>query len=147
MSRDRHAGARTGLRVVLDTNVYLSAFYFPTGIPARIFEAGIFRLYRRIVSPALIEEYARISREKFKAAEGKIEKDKKNILHGAEAVRPGFIPYAVPGDEDDNHIIACALAGKADLIVSGDKDLLRLKEYEGIAIIRPMDFLRTLGVK
>lgn len=145
MRHGRHGSAKTGLRVVLDTNVYLSAFRYPNGIPAQIFEAGIFHLYERIISPAIIEEYARISREKFKTADEKIERDKKSIIHGARLVKPDFVPQAVPDDEDDNHIVACALAGKASLIVSGDKDLLRLKEYEGITIVRPMDFLRALG--
>jgi len=42
-------------------------------------------------------------------------------------------------------VVACAIAGKADVVVSGDKDLLRLGEYEGIAIVRPVDFLRMIG--
>ena len=47
--------------------------------------------------------------------------------------------------EDDNRILECAVAGKADLIVSGDRDLQRLKVYNNIPIIRPIDALRTLG--
>jgi predicted nucleic acid-binding protein len=47
----------------------------------------------------------------------------------------------------DNHIIACALAGNANLIVSQDLDLLRLKTYDGIGIISPIDFLNTLGLR
>jgi len=145
MERGRRASAQTGLRAVLDTNVYLSAFYYPNGVPARIFEAGILQAYQRIVSPDIIEEYARISREKFGVEEEKIEQDKKMIVHGAVTIRVSVIPFAVPDDEDDNRIVACAMEGKAGVIVSGDKDLLRLREYEGIVIVRPVDFLRMLG--
>lgn len=145
MKKDARVGLKTGLRAVLDTNVYLSAFYYPNGIPAKIFEAGILKMYQRVVSPAIIEEYARISRKKFGAVEEEIEQDKKMMAHGAAMVKPSFLPRAVPDDEDDNRIIACAIAGKADVVVSGDKDLLRLGEYEGIAIVRPVDFLRILG--
>lgn len=145
MKKDTRVGVKTGLRAVLDTNVYLSAFYHPNGIPAKIFEAGILKIYERIVSPAIIEEYARISRKKFGAVEEEIEQDKKMITHGAVVVKPDFIPSAVSHDENDNNIIACAITGKADVVVSGDRDLLRLKEFEEIAIVRPVDFLRIIG--
>lgn len=46
-------------------------------------------------------------------------------------------PRAVPGDTDDDHVIACAQAVQADLIVSGDADLLEIKEYESIRIVTP----------
>ena len=59
-------------------------------------------------------------------------------------VQPKEIPDAVPDDPDDNHIVACALEGRADLIVSGDRHLLTLGSYAGIPIVRPMDFLRMV---
>jgi predicted nucleic acid-binding protein len=60
-------------------------------------------------------------------------------------VRPSFVPEAVPGDADDNEIVACAVLGSADVIVSGDRHLLTLRQYQGIPIVRPMDFLRMVG--
>jgi predicted nucleic acid-binding protein len=56
------------------------------------------------------------------------------------------VPQVITDDVSDNHILACALAGRADFIISGDRHLLNLKEYEGIVIERPVDFLRTLGL-
>lgn len=82
MRHGRHGSVKTGLRVVLDTNVYLSAFRYPNGIPAQIFEAGIFHLYERIISPAIIEEYARISREKFKQRMRKLSVIKRLLFTG-----------------------------------------------------------------
>jgi predicted nucleic acid-binding protein len=49
-------------------------------------------------------------------------------------------------DPPDNRILECAIAGQADLIVSGDRHLLKLKSYQGIPIVRPVDFRRTLGL-
>jgi len=49
------------------------------------------------------------------------------------------------GDEPDNRVLECAVAGRADLIVSGDRHPLRLWEHAGIRIVRTVDFLRTLG--
>ena len=61
-----------------------------------------------------------------------------------KVVVPESVPDVIKEDPDDNHILACALAGKANLIVSRDLDLLRLKQYEGIGIMSPIDFLHTL---
>lgn len=52
----------------------------------------------------------------------------------------------VAADPDDDRIVECAVAGNADLIVSSDHHLTKLKEFRGIGIVRPMDFRRTLGV-
>jgi hypothetical protein len=51
----------------------------------------------------------------------------------------------IADDEADNRILECAVVGKAHLIVSGDHHLRRLKSFQGIGIVRPVDLLRTLG--
>jgi len=53
--------------------------------------------------------------------------------------------FTITNDPDDNRILECAVEGQAHLIVSGDRDLRRLKVYQGIPIVTPTDFLRTLG--
>jgi hypothetical protein len=59
---------------------------------------------------------------------------------------PKIVPNVIEDNLADNHILACAISGKANLIVSGDRrHLLPLKDYEGIHIVRPVDFLRMLG--
>lgn len=133
------------LRVVLDTNVVVSALHFPDGVLSALWRALLDRRYRLILSPALVDEIAPILRERFQWREAKLQNTLRMLVKKADIVRPTTLPDAVPDDPDDNHILACALAGKADLIVSGDRHLLSLKEYEGIPIVRPMDFLRTLG--
>ncbi len=139
---------KTSLRVVLDTNVYISEAYLgqkkKTG---NLWLLAIERRYALVVSPFIIHEFMEKLREKFGASEDERESIKKKLAKVAEIVRPEAetVSSAIPDDPDDNHILACALAGKADLIVSGDRHLLTLKEYEGIPIVRPMDFLRTLG--
>lgn len=133
-------------RVVLDTNVYYSALHGREGVLARLFELGIQkRKYTIVVSPFIIAELASLLRENFLWEEEKIVRVVKRIVHGSDLVNPRTVPDAIREDPTDNNIVACALEGKADFIVSGDKHLLRLKEYEGIAILRPIEFLRTLG--
>jgi uncharacterized protein len=60
---------------------------------------------------------------------------------------PRTIPDVINEDPPDNHILACALAGNANFVVSHDLDLLRLKTFETIGIMSPIDFLNTLGKK
>jgi predicted nucleic acid-binding protein len=70
----------------------------------------------------------------------------KVLVRLAEIVVPRQAATVFTGaQEADNRILECAVAGNADLIVSGDRDLRRLEVYQNIAIVRPVDALRTLG--
>jgi len=104
------------------------------------------RTYQLIVSPFIINEVAEILR-RFNWNEHDIRVRLKTITRSSEIVVPQTIPDIITEDPPDNHILACAVAGKANLIVSHDLDLLRLKTYEGIGIISPIDFLNTLGLR
>jgi uncharacterized protein len=66
-------------------------------------------------------------------------------LNVAILVQPTAVPRVIPNDPDDDHVLACALAARAELIVSGDhKHLLPLGSYEGIAIVTPAEALRRI---
>ena len=58
-------------------------------------------------------------------------------------VHPTVRLDVVPDDPDDNHIVETAVAAGADAIITGDKDLLRLENYQGIRMVRVSDFLHT----
>ena len=133
------------LRVVLDTNVYASAFNFPHGKVAFIWEHALKGTYTLLISPAIVAELANVLREKFKWPENDIKARAKRFARMAEIITPKIVPNVIKDDPTDNHILACAREGQADLIVSGDKHLRRIKVYEGISIIRPTDFLHTLA--
>ena len=133
------------LRVVLDTNVLISAILFPDGKLAGIWLSLLAGRYVPILSPAIVTEMARKLRGKFQVDERTLQETVRVLTKKAELVQPKEIPDAVPNDPDDNHIVACAIEGRADLIVSGDRHLLTLGSYAAIPIIRPVDFLRTVG--
>jgi uncharacterized protein len=92
----------------------------------------------------LLDELGATLREEFSWSNADIIHHLRLIMRVGKIVAPKTIPNVIKEDPDDNHILACALAGKATLIVSRDLDLLRLKEYEGIALVSPIDFLHTL---
>jgi uncharacterized protein len=145
--RNEHDGGRgrkTGLSVVLDTNVYVSIFTHPERPIFQVWTHAVRNLYDLIVSPVIVAEFARVSRRDFHWDEKKVHFYVRLINKTGKVVAPKSIPDVIKEDPDDNHILACALAGKANLIVSRDLDLLRLKQYEGIGIMSPIDFLHTL---
>ena len=70
----------------------------------------------------------------------------KTLAKAAEIIIPRLILDVIREDPPDNRILECTMEGRANLIVSGDRHLRRLKIYQGIPIVRPIDFLRTLGI-
>ena len=138
-------GSKAGIRATLDTNVYLSAFLFQNGATADVWRFAEAGRYTVIISPFIVREFMEKLREKFQISDAEQETIKRKVARVAEIVQPKTVRAVIADDPDDDHILACAVEGGADIIVSGNKHLLRLKEYEGIPIVRPMDFLRTLG--
>lgn len=133
------------LRIVLDTNVYFSAFNSTRGVACELWRRAVARQYILLVSPAIIRELAEVLRRDVAWPEPDIVAQLKLLVGVAKLVDPRFTLRVIAADPDDDRILECAVAGGADLIVSGDRHLMRLKSFEGIELIRPADFLRTLG--
>jgi len=130
------------LRAVLDTNVYVSAYGFG-GRPATLVRAAITSECAIVTSPAILAELARVLTDKL---EFDAEHTKSVVLQLARiayVVRPQF-RLQVIADEPDNRVLECAVAAGADTIVSGDRHLLSLGEYEGIRILSVAKALRAL---
>lgn len=138
------------MRLVLDTNVVFSALLW-RGTPYRLLEAIRLKSGIQLYSSAvLLEELemvlARPSASKRLAA---IDKNARAVLAdyaaAIELVSPTRIPRVVLNDPDDDHVIAAALSARADLIVSGDADLLTLNSYEGIAIVNAAEAIARIS--
>jgi len=142
MKRGRSGEAT--LRVVLDTNVYVSAFNYPDGSPFRVWLKGVQGDYNLLLSPFIVHEVADILRVRFAWSEPLVRRQVKLLAKTGELIAATSIPSVIKEDPSDNHILACAVAGKANFIVSEDRHLRRLKRHGSIAIVRPIDFLRSL---
>ena len=134
------------LKVVVDTNVYISLFLYPERPIFQVLQRAGKGQYQLLTSPAIIQELGRVMREDFEVADKERIRLLKQITAVAEIITPTTALTVITDDPPDNRILECALDGKAALIISGDYHLRRLKAYQGIPIIRPTDFLHTLGV-
>ena len=124
------------LRIVFDSNVYISALLFK-GIPGKILDMALKNKIILITSTEIIAETVRILREKFKWPEHNIDKFVRRLSDISENIRPGIKFNVIKEKESDNRILECAVSGDASLIVSGDRHLLKLKKYKNIPIVRP----------
>jgi putative PIN family toxin of toxin-antitoxin system len=132
------------LRAVLDTNVYFSAFTHK-GPPFRIWQEAVNRSFILLVSPAILREIAGVLREDLQWQATDIVAHLKLVARIAQIISPKVSLQVIAEDPADDRILECALAGGADLIVSGDRHLRKLRSFRGIGIVQPSDFLRTLG--
>lgn len=138
------------MRVVLDTNVVISRYLTPGGTTAEIYgkwRAGAFDL---LTSEDILAEIGRVfaydrlmSIHHLTASE--IAQAVDEIRQHAIVVRDPVPVQIVDDDPDDDKILACALTGGADIIVSRDVHLLALRRHQGIEILTPRSFLTVVN--
>lgn len=138
------------MRIVLDTNVIVSRFLSPAGTPAKVLDLwkkkGYFDV---VVSEEILQEYARALTYSHIQARHQIpSREIETYIHTFSDIAILVVPTEritiVKDDPDDNTFIACALAGNAEYIISGDRDLLRVRAYNGVRILTPAAFLTLI---
>lgn len=128
------------IRVVPDTNIIISAIFW-SGKPYQVMVSGLKGEYQLVTSPEIIAEVTDKLRNKFNFPEDKIEEQVNILMTLFHVVIPSS-KLDVIRDKKDNKIIECAVDGKVDFIVTGDPDLLSLKEFRGIKIVNANEFLK-----
>ncbi len=140
------------MRLVLDTNVVTSALLW-RGVPYQLLQAvrqhGNLQLYS---SAALLEELADVlKRPSLVKQLATIDKQAADVVQDYVSALEiiSAAPLAQPAcrDPDDDHVLALALAAQADLVVSGDQDLLVLGQFEGISIVTAREALQRLDAR
>lgn len=138
-------------RVVLDTGVLVSATLVPLGPPGQLLHAWRELRYELVISEVILQEFARVLRyprirRKYVIPEAVIDE-----LQALLATEGRLVPVSADvsdsniRDPSDSHVLACAVAGEADFIVSSDQDLLGLGEYRRIPILAVRAALETLA--
>ncbi|MBI4331054.1 MAG: putative toxin-antitoxin system toxin component, PIN family [Chloroflexi bacterium] len=126
---------------MVDTNVLISGIFF-SGPPSLILKAWRDGHLQFVLSPEILDEYYRVARsleEEFPATGA--ETIVTLIAANSEMVQSPRLPCPVCDDPDDDKFLACALVSKRDMIVSGDKHLLKVSDYGGITVVRPGVFV------
>ena len=131
-------------KIVLDTNVLVSAFGWK-GNPRNIFRRAVLGELELFVSYDQLAELKRtIEYPRLRFTNEQKQIFLRLILEVANMVKPTRTLDIIKDDPDDNIILECAVTGKADFIVTGDKHLLNLREFAGIRIVTPREFIELL---
>jgi putative PIN family toxin of toxin-antitoxin system len=131
------------VKLVFDTNIYISAFVIPHSKAEKALLKVIEGKDKLLISKDIINETLKVLSTKFY-------RDKEALSHLAiylseiaQIVEPVGAKLTVLKDEPDNRILECAISGKADAIITGDKEMLKLKEFKGIGILSLREFLES----
>ena len=132
-------------KAVFDTNVYVSAAAFGGKLEILFrLSWGSHRQFRLYTSNDILKETVRVlASDKFRFTREEISDTIATIVDAADVIEPKT-KITVLSDDPDNRILECAVKAKANFIVSGDAHLLNLKEYKGIRILKPAQFLALL---
>jgi uncharacterized protein len=131
------------MRIVLDTNVFISSFFGRN--PRSIIDLWKEGRLTFCLSPEIIDEYIEVLRRLGLNKSPELEELLKLFATGFHIVFTTRTPEVhVVGDPDDDKFIACAVALKAGYVVSGDKALVDVRQYQGIKIVTPREFLEII---
>ena len=129
------------MRIVLDTNVFISGVFF-SGPPYEILKAWIDKRIQIFISSEILQEYQRVGEElSNRYTEIEITPILKSFSQNAISISAPRLAHPVCVDPDDDKFLECAVAGKAELIISGDRHLLYINDFQGIKIVKPRIFV------
>ena len=137
------------LRAVLDANVFVSAALRPSSVPGRILEHFLVqRSFEMVVTPEIVAEVQRAlgyPRVRARIAPGlDAEEWLLDVVALADLVADSGAAAGASRDRDDDRYLSAALEGGAEVVVSGDDDLLAVGEHEGVLVVTPRTFLGLL---
>ena len=134
------------MRVLIDSSVLVAAHISRAGVCAELLE-DVLMDHELVMSQFIIDELARKLRDNFKFTEDEIAEVRRHLLANCEMVSPVEVPSTACRDPNDLPVLGTAVAGRADVLITVDKDLLDLRAYSGISIIRPGQFWRRVDAE
>lgn len=130
------------MKIVCDTNIFISAYIFPGGLPEELINLARAGELTLCISPDIVTEFKKVLLRKFKHTEKETDDRAERLTQIAEMVYPKERLDRIRRKESDNRILECAVAAEADFLVTGDKkDILPLKQIERTKIVTAAQFL------
>ena len=127
------------MKVVLDSSVLIAASISRAGVCADLLE-DVLTHPELVISDFIAEELSRKLRDKFNFPESEVRQLRRFLARMATTVVPTDLPGNVCRDSEDVPVLGTAVAAGASVLVTVDKDLLALGEFQGVAIIKPGEF-------
>ena len=134
------------MRVVLDSNIYVSALTLPGGTADIALGAILSGRATALLSEPLLGEILRVLGHKFSMDREELARTALFLGELTEPVAPRR-RLAVLADDPDNRVLECAVAGHADVIVTGDRAMLKLRRYEAIEVLTLRAFLARIDAE
>lgn len=128
------------MKAIFDTNIFIAAF-LTEGICSKLLIRARKRQFQLITCPFILQEFEHVLTEKFSTTKKETDEALELISEARHMdVRPAQLIRGVCRHPDDDNILACALAAGAEYLVTGDTDLLELRNFRGIKIVTPRGF-------
>jgi putative PIN family toxin of toxin-antitoxin system len=135
------------MKIVIDINIFVSSFFWK-GNPRKVVDRAMDGIDELYITKEILEQISEVmNRPKFNTDKRSIEYYIKSIEEISNEI---IIAVKIQGgsrDIDDNIILECGITGNADYIITGDDDLLVLKEFNGIKIVAPQEYLEIIEKK
>ncbi len=127
------------MKAVFDTNVLVAAF-LTEGVCAKLLGRARRKQLDLVLTSFVLKEFENVLLKKFSASKEQTRTAAKLISEAAELVSHASVVSGICRDPDDDAILSSALSAKAEYLVTGDSDLLQLREFHGIKILTPAAF-------
>jgi len=132
------------VRVVLDTNVLLSAAFFPGVCEKLLAHCFLTSSVELVLSEHILDEFVEHGLGKLNGTADQIDAAVVELRRRCQIVVPAPLPADIISDADDLPVLGAAIAGQADYLITGDKELLNLGSFRSIAILSPRAFYDRL---
>jgi putative PIN family toxin of toxin-antitoxin system len=136
------------IRTTLDVNVLASGFLVKTGVPSELVRAWLGRTYELVLSDHILEGLQRTFRKTYfqdRMTPKQMDEVQTILRARASLVVPSIPVHGIGEDEEDDLVLSTALSGSAAFLVTGDRHLQQIGNYQGLIILPPREFLDVLA--